>query len=129
MLRGEPVFLHDPLEKLQRCGFVSLRRSQTFQDFAFMIDCAPKVAEPAVDLHKHLIEMPTPLWIAAPARDPLLSDLGGEYRTKSVPPKPDSLVADVDPPLANRSSTLRSDSGYRTYIITTRRMTSGELLK
>jgi hypothetical protein len=30
---------------------------------------------------------------------------------------------------ANRSSTLRSDSGYRTYIITTRRMTSGELLK
>ena len=24
---------------------------------------------------------------------------------------------------------LRSDSGYRTYIITTRRMTSGELLK
>ena len=28
-----------------------------------------------------------------------------------------------------RSSTLRSDSGYLTYIITTRRMTSGELLK
>ena len=33
------------------------------------------------------------------------------------------------PRSANRSSTLRSDSGYRTYIITTRRMTSGELLK
>jgi hypothetical protein len=28
-----------------------------------------------------------------------------------------------------RSSTLRSDSGYLTYIITTRRITSGELLK
>src|SRR5271166_6305168 len=28
---------------------------------------------------------------------------------------------------ARRSSTLRSDSGYFTYIITTRRMTSGEL--
>src|SRR5271169_4765419 len=30
---------------------------------------------------------------------------------------------------AKRSSTLRSDSGYRTYIITTRWITSGELLK
>ena len=33
------------------------------------------------------------------------------------------------PRSAKRSSTSRSDSGYRTYIITTRRMTSGELLK
>jgi len=33
------------------------------------------------------------------------------------------------PRSASRSSTLRNDSGYLTYIITTRRMTSGELLK
>ena len=33
------------------------------------------------------------------------------------------------PRSASNSSTLRSDSGYLTYIITTRRMTSGELLK
>ena len=33
------------------------------------------------------------------------------------------------PRSAKRSSTLRSDSGYFTYIITTRRITSGELLK
>ena len=33
------------------------------------------------------------------------------------------------PRSARRSSTLRSDRGYLTYIITTRRMTSGELLK
>ena len=38
-------------------------------------------------------------------------------------------MADVDPALASRSSTLRSDSGYLTYIITTSRITSGELLK
>ena len=44
--------------------------------------------------------------------------------------KPDRLVADVDPTLGlKRSSTLRSDSGYLTYIITTRRITFGELLK
>ena len=33
------------------------------------------------------------------------------------------------PRSARRSSTLRNDSGYLTYIITTKRMTSGELLK
>src|SRR6516162_8861927 len=32
------------------------------------------------------------------------------------------------PRSAKRSSTLRSESGYLTYIMTTRRMTSGELL-
>jgi hypothetical protein len=61
--------------------------------------------------------------------NPLLSDLGSERRTKSVPPKPDGLMADLDPALGLKSSTLRSDSGYLTYIITTRRITSGELLK
>ena len=33
------------------------------------------------------------------------------------------------PRSASKSSTLRSDNGHLTYIITTRRMTSGELLK
>ena len=33
------------------------------------------------------------------------------------------------PRSAKRSSTLRSDSGYLTYIITTRRMTSGEAVE
>ena len=37
-------------------------------------------------------------------------------------------MADVDPPLG-QASTLRNDSGHLTYIITTRRITSGELLK
>lgn len=32
-------------------------------------------------------------------RDAPLADLGGEHRAKPVPPKPDGLVADVDPAL------------------------------
>jgi hypothetical protein len=73
--------------------------------------------------------MPTPLEKAANARDSSFADLGGEHRAKSVPPEPDSLVAMSIPRSARRSSTLRSESGYLTYIITTRRITSGELLK
>jgi hypothetical protein len=35
---GSPVFLHDPLEKLQRRGLVSLRGRHRFQDLALMVD-------------------------------------------------------------------------------------------
>ena len=49
-----------------------------------------------------LIQMPTPLRIAAHVRDASLTDLGGEHRAKPVPPKPDGLVADVDPALGQQ---------------------------
>jgi hypothetical protein len=66
----------------------------------------------------------------AQKRNPVLSDLCRRHRAKPVPPEPDSLMADVDPALGQeKSSTFRSDSGYRTYIIATRRITSGELSK
>ncbi len=35
-------------------------------------------------------------------RYPLLTDLGSEHRAKPVPPKPDCLVADVDPALGQK---------------------------
>src|ERR1700733_7439947 len=93
------VPLHDPLEKLQRRSLVPLRSDDRFQTLAFMIDGAPEIAEFAVDLHEHLIQMPMPLRIPAHVRYPLLSDLGSKHRAKPVPPKPDRLMADVDPSL------------------------------
>jgi hypothetical protein len=42
---------------------------------------------------------------------------------------PHRLVTNVDPALGKQSSTFRSDSGKRTYIIATRRMISGDELK
>jgi hypothetical protein len=96
-------------------------RRAALQDLALIVDGAPQIA--------HLIQMPAPPRIAAHVRETSLTNLSGEHRAKPVPPEPDGLVADVDPALGQQSSTLRSDSGYRTYIITTRRMTSGELLK
>jgi hypothetical protein len=75
------------------------RSDDRFQNLAFMIDGAPEIAELAVDLHEHLIQMPTPLRIPAHVRYPPLSDLGSKHRAKPVPPKPDRLMADVDPAL------------------------------
>jgi hypothetical protein len=67
-----------------------------------MVDGAPEIKELAIDLHKDLVQMPTPLRIAAHVRDASLSDLGSEYRPKPVPPKPDCLVADLDPALGQK---------------------------
>src|SRR5271165_4627173 len=93
------VPLHDALEKLQRRGLVPLRSDDRSQNLAFMIDGAPQIAELAVNLHERLIQMPTPLRIAAHVRYPPFSDLGSKHRSKPVPPKPDRLMADVDPAL------------------------------
>jgi hypothetical protein len=94
-----------------------------------MVDGAPKIAKLAVDLHKRLIQMPTPLRVAAYVRYPPLSDLGSKHRTKPVPPKPDRLMADVDPALGQEILDVAQRQRDFTYIITTRRITSGELLK
>jgi hypothetical protein len=94
-----------------------------------MINGAPKIAKPSVYLYKRLVHMPAPLRIAAHIGDASLSDLRGEHRSKRFHQNRTVSWLMSIPRSARRSSTLRSDSGYRTYIITTRRMTSGELLK
>jgi len=97
-LRGRPYFFMMRFQKLHRRSLV-LRGDHRFQDLALVIDGTPEVAELVVDLHKDLIQMPTPLGEAALMRYPPLSDLGGEHRAKPVPPKSDGLMADLDPAL------------------------------
>ncbi len=58
-----------------------------------------------------------------------LPDLRSEHRTEPVPPEPHCFVADIDTTLEQKIFYLFSDSGKRMYIITARRITSGELLK
>src|SRR5271166_6991004 len=87
-IRAKPVgddlprwaaLLHDPLEKLQRRSLVPSCGDHSLQDFAFMVDSAPEIAELAVDLHEDFIQMPAPLRIAAHMRDASLANLGGEH--------------------------------------------------
>ena len=91
-----PIFLHDALEKLQRRSLVPLRRHHGFQD-ALVIDSPPEIAELAVDLHKDLIQMPTPLGEPAHVRYSPLSDLAGEHRQPGI-----SLQSGTLEPLAKR---------------------------
>jgi hypothetical protein len=50
----------------------------------------------AVNLHEHLVHVPLQNRISAHLADPLLADPSGKLQAKSVPPKSNFLVADLD---------------------------------
>ena len=83
----------------------------------------------AIGLHDHLVEMPSPVTKPAHAENALTTNVPASsgpnlfHHSRTV-----SLQMSI-PRSWSRSSTLRSESGYRTYIMTTRRMTSGDELK
>ena len=62
----------------------------------------PKIMCLAINLHKHLVQMPLPIRIRTHLANSLTTDLGGEHRSKSVPPKSYSFVADIDPTLVEQ---------------------------
>jgi hypothetical protein len=92
----------------------------------------------AADLYVDLVEVPAPLAKSTHAADPLPPHLSSKYRPKPVPANigpnlfHQNLIVSWQrsmPRSNSRSSKFRSDSGYRTYIITTTRITSGDELK
>jgi len=88
---------HRFLEEFQSRLLIPCLRDEAFQDFTFVINGASEVVPLAVDLHKHLVEVPLPLPRFHPL-DPSLADIIGEHRSEPVPPEADGLVADVDAP-------------------------------
>ena len=67
-----------------------------------MIDGLSKVVPLAIDLHEHLIQVPTPL---RPGPKPIRAfpaDLGRKHRAKPLPPEPDRFVTDIDAALVKQ---------------------------
>ena len=92
-----------------------------------MIDGAPKIVDFAVNAEKHFIQMPAPLRPGSQMPCPLATDLGGEERTKTVPPISHRLMAHIDP--AREADPQHCAAKAETYNITARRIISGEVLK
>jgi hypothetical protein len=55
-----------------------------------------------VDFDEYFVEVPPPIRKETGRPNPLLLDLGGEHRTKAVPPMADRLMADVDAALCEQ---------------------------
>jgi hypothetical protein len=80
MILGRPFFFMTRLRNFSAAALS--RRDHCLQDLTFVIHGTPEIAEPAVDSHEHLIQMPAPRRIAAHLHDLPLADLSGRYRAK-----------------------------------------------
>ena len=123
---GLAMTLQDLLEESQSRRFVTLFGDVAFQNLALVINRSLQLS---VDLHEDLVDVPAPVFEGrmrdtrwrriSPAS--IGPNLFHQYRTVSW---------HMSIPRSNsRSSTLRSDNGNRTYIITTSLMIAGDELK
>ena len=100
-LLGVTVPLQRFLQEFQRGLLVPTLRHETLENLALVIDGPPKVVLLAMDLHKDLVQMPTPMARSHPLDTPL-ADLRGKHWPEPMPPKPHRLMADVDAALVQK---------------------------
>ena len=100
---GYTVSLHGFLQKPECSGLITGFGDIALQDFILMIDGAPEVVLDAIDLHKHLIQLPLPLSVLAHVGRSFRPDLTCEDWTKSIYLKPHAFVADVDAALMQQT--------------------------
>ncbi len=100
-LLSSAMFAHCFLQEFQRGLLVSGLRNEAFKHLAFVIDSPPQIMCVAIDLHEHLVEVPSPTAGLHPL-NPTLPDLGGKHRAEPMPPVSDRLVADIDAPFVQQ---------------------------
>ena len=61
-----------------------------------MTDGAPQINHLAVQLHVHLVQVPSPVTKASHVAHALATDLTGDHRSEPIRSEPHGLVADVD---------------------------------
>jgi hypothetical protein len=117
-------------QEFQCCLLVPPLRDEAFEHLTLAVHGPPEEVLNAVDLHENLVKVPASVTMGPHGLDAAPSDLGRENRPEPVPPEPHRLSCVMSVPRSwSRSSTFRSDSGYRMYIITARQMISGLVLK
>ena len=55
-----------------------------------------------IDLHEHLVQVPSPLRPGPQLLGALLADLGSKHRAEPVPPQTNGLVANIDATLVKQ---------------------------
>lgn len=79
---------HRSLEKLEGRPAIPTLGGEDFEHLAFVIHRSPEVMCLAIDLHEHLVQVPSPLGIAMVLADAAFPDLRGKHRAEAVPPEP-----------------------------------------
>lgn len=93
---------HCRSEEFQRRSLVALLCDIGFQNFAFMIHRALRVARFAAYLHKDLVQVPAPLrHLAHRFRSPLTDHIG-KVSSEAIDPKTNTFVANIDASLVEQ---------------------------
>ena len=61
-----------------------------------MINDTPKIVGFTIDFHENFVQMPLPIRVSPHPARPITTDFGGKHRAKSIPPKPNRLMANID---------------------------------
>jgi hypothetical protein len=80
-----------------------------FQNFSFMIDGMPQVMCFSIDLHKYLVQVPSPVGMILGRMKSFLPYFTCEQRTEPVPPITHSLMANIDAPFMKKVFKVLSD--------------------
>jgi hypothetical protein len=88
--------------------------------------CHTGLTVPAIELHVHLLELPAPVAKCSHPTYTLPAYVGRKQRSEPVPPVPHGLMANVGTPLEQQILYIAQRQRKRAYIMTTRRITSGE---
>jgi len=67
-----------------------------------MVDGTPKVVGLPTDLHKHLVQMPLPLWQMSHSFRSVLANLVREVRPEPIDPVADRFMANIEPALVKQ---------------------------
>jgi len=79
-----------------QCGvLIPALDDDRLEHLTFVIDSQPEIAALPIDLREQLVDMSTPVAGGAHSIHAIVSDFGCEHPTKTTPPKPNRLVADV----------------------------------
>ena len=68
----------------------------TFKHLTFVINGSPEIMCLSIYLYEDLVQVPLPVRIRSHPTDPVSSYLSSKHRTKSIPPKPNCFVADLN---------------------------------
>lgn len=87
--------LHEPQCRRLVAGFGDV----TLEELALVINRTPQVMKLAVDPHIGFVQVPFPMSASPHPAYPLAANVGRKHQTKTAPPEPHRLVADIHPAL------------------------------
>ena len=91
-----PISLHCFLKEFHRSNLVPLLRDIGFQDFAFVVDSAPKIMAFSPELDEHLIQMPASLGATSLRFRSAFRDLVSKVFAEAVDTEAYSFTTDIN---------------------------------